>query len=370
MLALELLQPLKEFTLDISFQMERELVALFGPSGSGKSMTLQMIAGLQRPTRGRISICGQTVFDSSRRLDLPPQARQVGYVMQDYTLFPHLSVGQNIGYGLRRKKLSAAEVRREVDRMLELIQLPGFFDDRPRELSGGQQQRVALARALITRPAVLLLDEPFSALDAPTRAQLRADVRALQTHINIPTLLVTHDLAEASLMADRIAVYHRGRLLQLGRPADIMHRPAALEVAHLTGAHNCFSGRVVAKTGADMQVAVGPLLLHTGIFPPAVGQPVTCCIRPEQIILLRDQRPSAAYPNVVETRIALVMTDGLSFHLYLELVGERLLPGQNHDLLLHLPLHVFERLRPQVGQTWPVSLKPSAIFVLANGQPT
>jgi molybdate transport system ATP-binding protein len=323
-----------------------------------------MVAGLRRPQRGRIALGERVVFDSARKINLPPQARRVGYVMQDYTLFPHLSVAQNIGYGLRRKKWPKTNVRREVERMLALIQLPDAADHRPHELSGGQQQRVALARALITEPEVLLLDEPFSALDAPTRARLRRDVRAIQQQFGLPALLVTHDLAEASLMADRIAVFEQGQLLQLDSPTEIMHRPASRVVAHLTGTQNCFGGQVTQRTDQTLQIAVGPLQLQTDCRPLAVGQAVSCCIRPEQVILLRPGHRAGQYRNVVNTSVVAVTTDGLSFFLHLKLVEGRLQPQQNHDLEVRLPLHVFERLRPQVGQLWQASIKPSALHLI------
>jgi molybdate transport system ATP-binding protein len=363
MLELTLRHRLPQFTLDFSLRLDRELVALFGPSGAGKSMTLQLVAGLLRPDSGRIQ-CGQRLlFDSQQGIDLPPQQRRVGYVTQDYTLFPHLSVAENIAYGLRRR-CSRVQQRRAVADMLDLIQLPGFGDRRPAELSGGQQQRVALARALVTQPEVLLLDEPFSALDAPTRAQLRLELRRLQARLRLPTLLVTHDLAEANLVADRIAIYDQGRLLQLGPPADIMHRPASLAVARLTGPHNCLAGRVQAVSPTGLRVAVGDLLLDTPPYPFSPGQPVYCCLRPEQVIMLRPESETAGYSNVVQGKIESIMTDGLSYQLQIRL-EPRLQPGEPADLTVVLPLHVYESLAPAVGQRWSLSLKRSAIHLLA-----
>lgn len=363
MLELTIYHHLKEFDLNVSFQTDREVLALFGPSGAGKSMTLQMIAGLVRPKSGFISINKRTVFDSSREVNLPPQQRRVGYVMQEYTLFPHLSVAENIAYGLRRNG-SRYEIRQVVANMLDLIQLPGFANYHPNELSGGQKQRIALARALVTHPEILLLDEPFSALDGPTRAQLRLDLQTLLSQVNIPTLFVTHDLAEANLLADRIAVYHQGQLLQVSKPAEIMHHPASLEVARLLGPHNCFSGEVKMVTSRGLQVQVGPLLLDTPSYPFAVGQAVDCFLRPEQVILLRSKESLQNYSNLAQVQVVSIVTDGLSFSLQLCLVGERLLPGKTYDLIATLPLHVYESLSPEVGQIWSVSLKRDAIHLL------
>jgi ABC-type Fe3+/spermidine/putrescine transport system ATPase subunit len=328
-------------------------------------MTLQMVAGLVGPLQGRIKINDRLVFCDENRINLPPQQRRVGYVMQDYTLFPHLSVGDNIGYGLRLRRWSKTRRVEVVQQMLDLVQMSGFIDYRPDQLSGGQKQRVALARALIMQPDVLLLDEPFSALDAPTRAQLRADLLELLRTIGRPVLLVTHDLAEASMLADRIAVYDRGRILQLAKPAEVVNRPASLEVAELVGMQNCFAGMVRKVSDIEMKVAVGPLLLRMPSRPFSVGQRVTCCIRPEQVILLRPGRPDRnAYINVVQVGITTVMTDGFSFTLRLRLSQGRLLPEQSHDLVVKLPLHVYETLQPASGQEWSVALKPTALHLI------
>ena len=364
MLEITIHHKLNTFTLDISLQVGQELVALFGPSGSGKSVTLQSVAGLVQPDEGRISLNDRLLFDSARRVNLPPQQRRVGYVMQEYTLFPHLSVAQNIAYGLNGSKLQKQQT---VADMLDLIQLPGFAEHLPDELSGGQKQRIALARALVTNPEVLLLDEPFSALDAPTRAQLRAELRQLlQNHTKIPSLLVTHDILEANVLADKIVVVHEGRLLQVGPPAEIMHKPASLEVARLTGTQNCFAGQVVASTAQGVGVLVQGLRVDTPApaYPFTVGDAVFCCIRPEQVILLRPGQDGSRYGNSFETTVVSVVADGLTFTLQLQLLEQRLTPHKPYDLLVVLPLHVYESLAPQVGEIWWVSLKKSAIHLI------
>ena len=338
---------------------------MFGPSGAGKSMTLQMVAGLMAPLRGQISINNRLVFCDVNRINLPPPQRQVGYVMQDYTLFPHLSVGENIGYGLRLRRWTKTRRVEAVNQMLELVQMTGFIDHRPDQLSGGQRQRVALARALIVQPDVLLLDEPFSALDAPTRAQLRAELLDLLRTVGRPVLLVTHDLAEASMLADRIAVYDRGRILQLASPAEVVNHPASMAVAELVGMQNCFAGVIKRVTDHEMEVAVGPLMVRIPGRALSVGQQVTCCIRPEQVILLRPRRlEQSAYTNVVQVEIKTVMTDGFSFTLLLQLREGRLLPEHAYDLVVKLPLHVYETLRPAQGQHWFVALKSTALHLI------
>lgn len=355
---------LKKLTLDINLHVNQELVALFGPSGAGKSITLQIIAGLIRPDRGYVSIHDRVLFDSQRRINCPVQERRVGYVTQDYTLFPHLSVADNIAYGLRRH--SKAQQRQAVADMLDLMHLHGYEKHYPNELSGGQQQRVALARALVTQPDVLLLDEPFSALDASIRAQLRAELRQLQTQLNLPTLLVTHDLGEANLLADRMAVYHAGRVLQLDSPGQIMRRPANLEVARLTGTQNFFEGTVSEATPDGLRVQVGALSLETPPYPFPVGQAVTVTLRPEQVILVRHRHFDVQHTNAIIGDVVAIVTDGLSFSLYIRWVDGRLKPTEPHDLVMALPIHVFERLSPAVGQRWRVVLKHSAIHVMAR----
>jgi molybdate transport system ATP-binding protein len=352
----------KKFTLDVALAVEQECLALFGPSGAGKSVTLQIIAGLVRPDEGLIRINQQVVFDSRSGLNLPPQQRHIGYVTQDYTLFPHLSVGQNIAYGLRGRP--QPEIRRAVQGMLALIQLAEFADRRPDELSGGQKQRVALARALVTNPAILLLDEPFSALDGPTRSQLRLELHQWQQQLQVPILLVTHDLAEANILADRIAVYDQGQLLQVGRPSEIMNRPADLRVAHLTGNQNCFRGTIVAATDNGLQLAVGALTLETPPYPFRVGEQIQACIRPEQVILLRPGKDTSRRTNLVRGEIVSIMTDGLSFNLRLRLVQPLASTEAPFDLKMTLPLHVFESFGLAMGQQWWVSLKPSAIHLI------
>ncbi len=364
MLNLNLHHRLNNLELNVSLEMGSELLVIFGPSGAGKSLTLQAIAGLFTPARGQIKLNEQVLFDHRQKTNVPPQQRRTGYVMQDYTLFPHLTVSQNIAYGLRGR--SQPEIRQIVADMLSLVRLSGYENHRPHQLSGGQKQRVALGRALVTRPQILLLDEPFSALDGPTRAELRQELRQLQAQVKIPTLLVTHDLAEANILADRIAIFQAGKLLQLAPPAEIMHYPANLHVAQLTNTQNCFKGTILTASSEGMKIALGPIIVDTRPYPFAVGKRVQCCIRPEQILMLRHPNQNQPSPNTVQGRIVSIITDGLSFTLRLILAQGRLCPDQDFDLTVTLPLHVFESLAPKQGQTWPVSLKPNAIHLMAE----
>ncbi|MCL4474014.1 MAG: ATP-binding cassette domain-containing protein [Actinobacteria bacterium] len=210
-----------------------ELVTLFGFSGSGKTMTLQLIAGLMRPDEGYIEINGRQYFDSGSGLDVKPGRRRTGYVFQDSALFPHMTVKENIAYGLTRPNASERIAR--VDEMIDIFRLGGLEGARPREISGGQKQRVALARALIGRPELLMLDEPFSALDRPFRARMQNIIRDIRSEFSIPVILVTHDYSEVDNLADKVIVYSGGKVVQQGSPLEIRKNPADGRVRELIG---------------------------------------------------------------------------------------------------------------------------------------
>ncbi len=227
-LSIRLLKMVKGFTLDVEWEIGDELAILFGGSGSGKSMTLQLMAGLMEPDGGFIRSNGNVFFDRTSGINISPQERSLGYVFQDRILFPHMTVRGNIAYGL--KNVSGSEKQGRVKEVIGLFHLQGLEDMFPSEISGGQKQRVALARALIGRPKALLLDEPFSALDNPLRLEMRRLLQEIRGEFQIPVLLVTHDVIEAYTMGDQVIVYSCGKVVQKGRPADIFHLPAGLEI--------------------------------------------------------------------------------------------------------------------------------------------
>ncbi len=222
---------LNGFSLDAKWSIENEFAVLFGRSGAGKSLTLKAIAGLMKPDEGNIASCGAVLFDGSSGVDLPPQNRRFGYVFQDLALFPHMTVRGNIEYGLTGK--DAAGPAERVENILDVFGLGRLGNKRPDEISGGQKQRVALARALVGRPRALLLDEPFSALDAPLRAEMGRILMEIRREFNIPVVLVTHDLAEACGLAGRLIIYYGGRVIQSGPPEEVISSPASQEVASL-----------------------------------------------------------------------------------------------------------------------------------------
>jgi putative spermidine/putrescine transport system ATP-binding protein len=243
---------------DVSLQIrDGEFFSLLGPSGSGKTTSLRMIAGFDRPTSGQILLGGRDVSN------LPPYERDVNTVFQDYALFPHMTVGENIAYGLMIKKVEKSERAKRVDEMLDLVRLPGFGGRKPAQLSGGQRQRVALARALINHPKVLLLDEPLGALDLKLRQQMQVELKAIQRRVGITFIFVTHDQEEALTMSDRIAVFSQGRIEQVGTPAEIYEHPTTPFVAGFVGVSNLVSGELANRiTGSDSTFSIRPEKIH------------------------------------------------------------------------------------------------------------
>lgn len=239
--------------------MDGEFFSMLGPSGSGKTTCLRMIAGFDRPTSGKIRLYGQDVSN------LPPYDRDVNTVFQDYALFPHMNVGDNIAYGLMVKKVAKEERVRRVDEILELVQLAGFAGRKPSQLSGGQRQRVALARALINHPKVLLLDEPLGALDLKLRQQMQVELKAIQKRVGITFIFVTHDQEEAITMSDRIAVFNQGKIEQVGSPSDVYERPSSAFVAGFVGTSNLVKGEVAKRiTGSEQTFSIRPEKIHLG----------------------------------------------------------------------------------------------------------
>lgn len=222
MISLKIRKTMGNFTLDVAWEMDRELMVLFGPSGAGKTVTLQMLAGLMKPDAGRIVSDGRVFFDSASGEDLPPQKRSLGYVFQDRALFPHMTVKQNIGYGVLGVDKESREAM--VKAMIGTFHLEDVEHKHPSQISGGQKQRVSLARALIGRPEALLLDEPFSALDNNLRIEMRQLLRDIRRDFDVPIILVTHDLLEAYTLADYVVIYAAGRVVQAGAPEQLFNR--------------------------------------------------------------------------------------------------------------------------------------------------
>jgi putative spermidine/putrescine transport system ATP-binding protein len=248
-----------------------EFFSMLGPSGSGKTTCLRMIAGFDRPTSGQILLYGQDVSN------LPPYERSVNTVFQDYALFPHMTVDQNIGYGLMIKGVPKAERSKLVDEMLDLVRLPGFGYRKPSQLSGGQRQRVALARALVNHPKVLLLDEPLGALDLKLRQQMQVELKNIQREVGITFIFVTHDQEEALTMSDRIAVFSQGKIEQVGNPADVYEHPTTPFVAGFVGTSNLVSGEVAQRiTGSPRRFSVRPEKIHLAKVDEKIDDDMFC----------------------------------------------------------------------------------------------
>jgi ABC-type Fe3+/spermidine/putrescine transport system ATPase subunit len=277
--------------LDLEVQ-PGEFLSLLGPSGCGKTTTLRLVAGFERPDEGKVRIGGSDVSG------LPPYKREVNTVFQSYALFPHLTVGENVAYGLKQRGLGRKERRARAVEMLELVRLSGFERRKPKQLSGGQQQRVALARALVMQPRVLLLDEPLGALDLKVRRELQIELKRIQNEIGITFVYVTHDQEEALAMSDRVAVMHAGRIEQLGAPREIYDRPATRFVADFIGETNFIrqNGEIVAVRPEHVRLTrTAPTergLGATVVAAMVVGSAVQCVVRTEdgQEVLVREQR--------------------------------------------------------------------------------
>ncbi len=274
---------------------EGEFFSLLGPSGCGKTTTLRLIAGFELPTDGEIYIGGE------RQGETPPYRRPVNTVFQNYALFPHMTVYENVAFGLQMRKVPRDEIRRRVLEALEMVRLPGMENRKPTQLSGGQQQRIALARALVNQPKVLLLDEPLGALDLKLRKAMQLELKALQHRVGITFVYVTHDQEEALTMSDRIAVMNQGKVLQIGTPEEIYERPANRFVADFIGETNLLNGEVRGGREDEVVVVVDGEVQITAQKSRAVamGDEVTVAIRPERISLHSQPPDRRALPGEI-----------------------------------------------------------------------
>ncbi|MER8614779.1 ABC transporter ATP-binding protein [Mesorhizobium sp. M1216] len=328
---------------DVSLGVERgELICLLGPSGCGKTTTLRMVAGFVEPTSGAVQINGQDMTGQ------PPYRRDTGMVFQSYALFPHMTVAENIAFGLENLNWTRADRDQRVSEMLKLVELPHLAARLPSQLSGGQQQRVALARALAMRPAVLLLDEPFSNLDAQLRVRMREELREVIRSVDVTTLFVTHDQEEALTMSDRIVVMNRGRIEQIGTPGDIYERPESAFVAQFIGWCSMLEG-VVDQEGA--------FISKSGLRLPGKWKagPGSAVIRPEHILLSADGAAGLSREGrVVESHYY-----GGATRIILDVNGEQLMMQERFPFGRH----------PKPGEKLNVTLKMDEIRVIGSASP-
>jgi molybdate transport system ATP-binding protein len=375
MLAVELQKQLPGFTLDARWQVDEGVVVLFGPSGAGKTLTLQCMAGLVRPDGGAIRVRDHLVYDSIRGINEPTRDRRLGVVFQGYALFPHLSVAENIGFGLSH--LSRPARRTRVEEMLERLGLGSARALRPAMLSGGQQQRVALGRALAVDPDLLLLDEPLSALDGPTRRALREDLARALRGFGKTAVLVTHDLPEACQLADQIVVYQRGRVLQAGARSEVLSRPASPAVAAALGIRNILEAEVLEATPEFITLGWRGRRLHVANWPgrpdlPAPGRWVGFFVRPEHVRLVRKDRPDLdGERRISRIRGSLVgeVDMGASFALRFlvdDVPGAGPAPPSGYDFEIEVSRLVYEKLGLHADRRWEVAIQPSAVQLLPD----
>ncbi len=358
------------FDLDVAWAAEGGVAVLFGPSGAGKTLTLQCLAGLITPRAGRIVVDGRVLFDAAAGVNVPPQARRVGYVFQGYALFPHLTVAQNVGFGLRDRP--AAERARRTADVLERLGLAEHAARRPHELSGGQRQRVALGRALAIDPPLLLLDEPLSALDAPLRRALRDELRAILSEWRTAAVLVTHDFTEAYRLGDRIVVYDAGRVVQSAPRAELLWQPASESVARIMGIRNVLRGTVVKATPDRIQIRWRDQLLEavnspTRSYLPAPDSPIAFFIRPEYVRLIRKDRglaDTAHHMNMMEGLVVAEEDFGTTWSLRIRLDAPGPPVQGDHDLEVEVPHLVYEILEIERNRRWQFSIHRGSIHVL------
>jgi molybdate transport system ATP-binding protein len=358
------------FRLDVAWSAGSGVAVLFGPSGAGKTLTLQCLAGLLTPSAGRIVVDGRVLFDAAAGVNLPAQARRVGYVFQGYALFPHLSVADNVGFGLRDRP--RAERLARTGEVLARLGLADLADRRPGELSGGQRQRVALGRALAIDPALLLLDEPLSALDLPLRRALRDELRQLLREWRTAAVVVTHDFTEAYRLADRIVVYDAGRVVQAAPRAELLWQPASEAVARIVGIRNVLRGTVVKATPDRIQLRWREQLLEAVNSPsrsylPPPGSPIAFFVRPEYVRLIRKDRGAADpvhHMNLMEGTVIGDEDFGTTWSLRIRLDVPGAPAQGDFDVEVEVPHLVYEILEIERDRRWQFSIHRGSIHVL------
>ena len=369
MLEFQLRKSYPAFDLSLAGRVDHEWLVLLAPSGAGKSLTLDLISGIVQPDAGLVRLDGRTLFDASRRIRLPIRKRRVGYLLQDYALFPHLSVAENIAYGLPR----GSDARAAVAEWMRFFRLTGRERARPAELSGGQQQRVALARTLASDPRLLLLDEPFSALDRETREDLHAEFERLKAELSLPVILVTHDLVEAQLLGDRVTVLEQGRVLETGDKSQIFTHPRKHRTARFLGVDNVIPVRIgESEDGPWMSVLWCGHTLRAPVddrFKP--GDSAHVCIHASDVrLMLQDD----GRVNSVHASIAHILPEGGTNRVRVEVAhgqGQEGAPvpdgavadGESHRLEMLMDDYVIGRHGLRAGDRVALSLPPEKLFL-------
>jgi molybdate transport system ATP-binding protein len=334
------------------------VTAFFGPSGCGKTTILRSLAGLEHPHQGHIRFADEVWLDAGQGIHCTPQERNVGFLFQDYALFPHLTVAQNIEYGLAR--LPRAERRRQVGDLLERFQLVGLERRYPQQVSGGQQQRVALARTLARKPGLLLLDEPLSSLDTVLREQVRLQLRTLLTDFNIPILLVTHDRHEAIALADHLVVMDEGRTLQSGPVQEVFARPANEQVARMVGVDTVEPGRIVGRANGTVSVQIGRTRL-SALVSGKMSDDVFVCIRAEEVEIASKSLALDVFPNQLPATISKLAPLGSTIRLDLDC---------GFPLVALLPRRATEACGLEVGKAVTIHVPAAAVHLISATEQT
>lgn len=336
-----------EAVKDFNLKVEKgEFVSFLGPSGCGKTTTLRMVAGFEAPTTGRVVLNGEDVTSK------PPNRRDVGMVFQAYALFPNMTVGGNIGFGLRVARRPGDEIKKRAAEMLELIHMPDFGDRYPYQLSGGQQQRVALARALALSPQVLLLDEPLSALDAKIRVALRSEIRAIQRTLGITAIYVTHDQEEALSLSDRVVVMHAGKIEQVGSPFEIYNFPQTSFVAGFVGTLNAVEAEVVDPANRILRLEGATFQAADSLDTKRAGDRVMLAIRPERLSFAAQERKANLFEGVIENITFL----GSIVRIQISLGNNKLFMDTFNNPFLELP---------KIGAKAEITCSQEAILILS-----
>ncbi|MGF7184075.1 molybdate transport system ATP-binding protein [Desulfitispora alkaliphila] len=367
MLEFQLYKNYEDFSLEVGFSSREELVAIMGPSGCGKSMTLRCLAGLVQPDQGQIVLNERILYDSSKGIWVPPQQRRIGYVFQSYALFPHLDVEQNISFGIKKGR-DQLDAQKQLKKLIKGMRLQGLEQKRPRELSGGQQQRVALARALMAEPELLLLDEPFSALDGPVRSKMEQELLQVLEEVELPVLMVTHNIEEAYRLSKKIAVIADGVLLQYGEKEDVLYKPTTRTVARFTGTKNIFDGVVTNVYSAhEAEVKTDKMLVriknHDRSF--TLGDQVTFCIRPRNISFVDvNKKDRWVEPNELDGYISHIIANTDSYTVFAKLEGYPT-GSKDYQLQIEVSRHMYNKLSLKEGEKYTLCLNQESISLLS-----
>lgn len=340
---------------DISVAVPKgKFVSILGPSGCGKSTTLNMIAGFQEPNDGSID------FRGVNQVGVPPEKRDIGLVFQNYALFPHMTVAENVGFGLKMQNKSTADIASGVEKSLQIVHLEEFADRYPKELSGGQQQRVALARAIAPQPSVLLLDEPLSNLDLKLREQMRIELKEIQQELGMTFVYVTHDQEEAMAMSDHIVVMSKGKVVQQGSPDSIYREPTTRIVADFIGRSNIFEVLPCGQDGEYMQLKVttGALTLLTSNTEKTARNDIKyVCIRPERILLFDPKIHTDDARNIVDGKVTSIVYLGAHSEVRCDI---------GSDIILTSQIRASQAREIEVGQNISLTFTPAAVWPLAE----